>query len=78
MKKRIEIPYDYSQLLILIKTVFGTQGAFAQAMELSERSMSQKLNCEVPWTQPEMDAAANLLGFPGSDIQFYFFTKKVQ
>lgn len=78
MKKKIKIPYDYSALEKLIKSVYGTISAFGKAMNLSERTMSLKMNSLIPWTQPEMEEAAELLGFPKADIQIYFFTLKVQ
>ncbi len=78
MKKKIKIPYDYSKLEKLIKSVYGTISAFGKAMNLSDRTMSLKMNSQIPWTQPEMEEAAELLGFPKADIQIYFFTLKVQ
>lgn len=65
--------FNYSKLLGKIKEVFGTQGKFAEAVGLSERSLSQKLNNEVPWKQPEMIKSSELLGFPLDDMHLYFF-----
>ena len=70
--------YDYSKLNGRIVEVCGTQAAFAERMNLSERSVSLKLNNKVPWKQPEMQKAAHVLGFPEVEIQTYFFTMKVQ
>lgn len=70
--------YDYSKLNGRIVEVCGTQAAFAERMNLSERSVSLKLNNKVPWKQPEMQKAARVLGFPEVEIQSYFFTMKVQ
>lgn len=70
--------YDYSKLNGRIVEVCGTQAAFAERMNLSERSVSLKLNNKVPWKQPEMQKAARVLGFPKVEIQTYFFTMKVQ
>lgn len=70
--------YDYSKLNGRIVEICGTQAAFAERMNLSERSVSLKLNNKVPWKQPEMQKAARVLDFPETDIQTYFFTLKVQ
>jgi len=70
--------YDYSKLLGRIKEKCGGQLEFAKRMGMSERTISLKLNNKVPWKQPEMSKAAQILDFPSSDIQVYFFTLKVQ
>ena len=70
--------YDYSKLIGRIIEVYGTRSAFAKGMEMSDRTLSLKLNNKIPWKQPEMEKAAEILGFPLSDIQVYFFNLKVQ
>lgn len=70
--------YDYSKLEGRIKEVFGGQSNFAKAMELSERSVSLKINGIRGWKQPEMIRACELLGVEVSEIPAYFFTLKVQ
>ena len=70
--------YDYSKLIGRIIEIFGTRSAFAEKMDISNRTLSLKLNNKIAWKQPEMEKAANLLLFPLSDIQVYFFTLKVQ
>ncbi len=70
--------YNYSKLNGRIIEKFGTKASFAKAMQLSERSISLKLNNKVPWKQPEMQKAAKILDFPESEIQEYFFTLEVQ
>ena len=72
------MPYDYSKLSGLITEKFGTRGAFAKAMGLSERSLSLKMNCERPWKQSEMIKASELLGFPLEELPLYFFRLKAQ
>ena len=67
--------YDYSRLVGKIREVFGTDAAFAEAMGLSERSVSLKVNCKVGWKQCEIDRASNLLGIQATDIGDYFFTR---
>lgn len=70
--------YDYSRLSGKIVEVFGTRGNFANAMEMSERSLSLKLNNLVSWRQPEMTKACLLLKIDPEDIKDYFFTFEVQ
>lgn len=72
------MPFDYSRLNGKISEIFGTQKRFAAAMELSERSLSLKMNRKVPWKQTEIMRACQLLGLQNSDIPNYFFTLEVQ
>lgn len=70
--------YDYGKLNGKIVEVFGTQNKFAEAMGLSARTVSLKLNNLVSWRQPEISKAAKLLGINSELILEYFFTIKVQ
>lgn len=70
--------FDYSKLKGRIVEKFQTQQAFAKAMDLSERSLSLKLNSERTWKQPEICRAVLLLGLSKEDINEYFFTEKVK
>lgn len=70
--------YDYSKLNGRIVEVFGTRYAFASAMKLSERSICLKLSGKVPFKQPEITRACQLLGIADCDIPAYFFTLGVQ
>lgn len=69
--------YDYSALCGKIVEVFRTQSAFATKMNLSERSISLKLNNIRTWKQHEIVRACEVLGIPESDISRYFFKKVV-
>lgn len=70
--------FDYSSLLGKIVEVYGTQANFAEAMGLSERSISLKLNNKVRWKDTEIITVANLLDIEAEDIPKYFFKVKVQ
>lgn len=70
--------FDYSKLLGKIVEVYGTQQKFSDAMNLSERSISLKLNGKTGWKQSEIVQASNLLGIPAELISQYFFVQKVQ
>jgi len=67
---------DYSKLRGKITEFFGTQAAFANAMKLSERSISMKLNEKIDFSQGEIEKAINVLGLKRDDIPEYFFKNK--
>lgn len=70
--------YDYSKLSGKIIEIFGTRSNFANEMEMSERTLSLKLNNLTSWKQPEITKACNLLGLSEFEIKDYFFTLTVQ
>ena len=70
--------YDYNKLLGRIIEKFSTQGHFAEKMEVSERSLSLKLNGKRPFKQGEITKACQLLEIDDAEIPAYFFTLKVQ
>lgn len=70
--------YDYGKLLGRITEKLGTQGRFASAMGISERSLSLKMNGKVPFKQSEITKACSVLDIADTDIAAYFFTLKVQ
>lgn len=65
--------FEYSKLLGRITEKFGSQLNFSNAMKISERSISLKLNNRVPWKQTEIIQAINLLDLEKKDIPEYFF-----
>ena len=72
------MPIDYSKLKGRITEVLGSQRAFAEALGLSERTVSLKMNGLIDWRQDEMIEAIRILRLSESDIPDYFFTMKVQ
>ena len=72
--------FDYSKLIGRIIEKYGTRGAFAAAVGISENSMSQKLSQKMAittnditlWCKPEF------LDIPCGMIGIYFFTTRVQ
>ena len=68
---------DYSKLLGRITEKFGTQAEFANAMGVSERSISLKLNNKVSWKDNEISKAVEILEVDPKDIPAYFFKYKV-
>ena len=72
------VAYDYSKLLGRITEKMGTQAKFANAMNMSERTCSLKLNGKIPFKQTEIVQACAVLEIADSEIPSYFFTLKVQ
>lgn len=72
------MPYDYSKLSGRIVEKCETQAKFADAMDISERSISLKLNGKVGWKQNEIVKACDVLGIAIAEIPTYFFAVKVQ
>lgn len=70
--------YDYAKLNGRITEKCGSQGIFAKQMNLSERTVSQKLNNKIAWKQSEIQRAIVILGLTVEEIPLYFFTIKVQ
>lgn len=70
--------FKYDKLIGKIVEKYKTRGKFAEAMDISERSLSLKLNGKVPFTQQEILKACELLEIDNSDIGIYFFTAIVQ
>lgn len=67
------MPYNYSKLLGRIVEKVGTQSNFAEKMELSERTISLKLNGKVGWKQSEIAKACQVLDINDHEIPAYFF-----
>lgn len=65
---------NYAKLRGKIREVFGTQDAFAAAMEMDRSTLSLKLNGKSDWTLPEIDKSCALLYIPVADVYKYFFT----
>lgn len=70
--------YNYSALLGKIVEVFGTQAKFAEALGVSEHTVSLRLNGKRQWKQEEILRSSSLLHIPKEEIAHYFFTLKVQ
>lgn len=73
-----KVSFDYQKLLGRITEKAGTQANFAYQMELSERSVSLKLNGKRPFKQEEIMRAVQILQIPKDEIGTYFFADNVQ
>jgi transcriptional regulator with XRE-family HTH domain len=69
--------FDYSKLRGRIREILGTQSAFAKLLNISEATLSKKLNNDAEFTQGEMNLSSEVLNFPLSEIPVYFFNPKV-
>lgn len=70
--------FDYSKLNGRIVERFGSQAKFAEAMGISEHSISQKVNNKTTWKNTEIHKACELLGIQNSEVGQYFFNRGVQ
>jgi hypothetical protein len=68
---------DYSKLRGRIRERFGTEQAFAEAMEKTISQMSLLLNGKAVWRQVDIKKACDILGIGDNDIGQYFFAEKV-
>lgn len=70
--------YDYQKLRGRIKEQLGNESKLADILNLSNSSISAKLNSLVPFSLREMDIMIEKLKIPTNEIYQYFFTKKVE
>lgn len=68
---------SYNKLRGKIREVFGTQAGFAEAMGMSNVSISQRLNGKLEWKTSEIVKACEVLGIPLDENATYFFTRAV-
>lgn len=72
-----KIVFDYRKLKGRIIEKYGTQGKFAGANNISDRSMSLKLNNGIGLSQDEILKWCSMLDISIDEIPVYFFNKKV-
>lgn len=68
--------YDYSKLKGRIVEKLGTQGAFAEQMNMTGVAVSKRLNNKIPWRQEEIEKAAEILGIRENEILKFFFKRR--
>lgn len=66
--------YTYRRLIGRIIEKYGTRKAFAQALGISENSMSLKLNNKTGFSREDMIEWGRLLDIDVSEFGSYFFT----
>jgi hypothetical protein len=67
---------SYAKLKGRIIEKFGSQGAFASAMDWYDARLSAKLNNKSEWTCAEVVKACELLGISLGEAHLYFFCTK--
>ena len=65
----------YCKLRGAIREKFGTQEAFADAMEMHPATLSGRLTGKSEWSKSEMETAIKLLGVSVHDVHTYFFNR---
>ena len=70
--------YEYSKLDGRITEMFGTRKAFAEAVMISEHTISGKMTGKIGWTQEQINKVCEVLQIPHEDIPSYFFSHLVQ
>lgn len=70
-----EPKYDYRKLRGLIREVFRTEGAFAEALNRSQNYLSKVFKGESYFSQKDIDLGSELLGILPHEIGTYFFAK---
>ena len=70
--------FDYGRLRGKIREVYGTEAAFAQALDMGRVSLSRRLNNALEFSSAEILTACTLLSIPSLEIPAYFFAEKVQ
>lgn len=70
--------FDYCKLRGRIIEKFGSQTLFAEALDVSQRTLSLKLNNKIFFSQAEINKTIKLLDIEPIEIDQYFFAQKVQ
>lgn len=70
------IVFNYSKLRGRIVEKYNTQGKFAEAVGLTDRSVSLKLNNGIGFSQDEIINWCELLNLKSCEIPAYFLTRK--
>lgn len=69
--------YDYSKLKGRIRECFPTQSVYAQKLEISDTSLSNKLNNKTVFDQDEIQKSIEIFNLNPNETMEYFFTLKV-
>lgn len=72
------IVFDYSKLKGRIVEILDNQSNYAKLLNLSETSITNKLNNKVDFSQTEIFKSIKILNIDLKEINAYFFTPKVE
>lgn len=64
---------DYSDLRLKIRSIYHRLEDFAKDMNISQGTLTQKLNGKSDWMRAEVERASALLGLSNEEIIRYFF-----
>ena len=73
-RKEAETIVSYAKLRGRIREKYGTQAAFAEALNMAQSTLSAKLGGTRDWARQEIETTAKLLDIPGEELHAYFFT----
>lgn len=68
------LKFTYRKLRGKIVEVFGTNYRFAEALDISENSLSKKLNGKTNFNQSDIIEWCSLLNIPIEEAGIYFFS----
>jgi hypothetical protein len=69
-----KVKFSYSKLRGKIKEKFGSQKAFAEALGITEGTLTSKLQGYTYFTQNEIFRSIKILGIDPDKVTLYFFT----
>ena len=75
MEKRVTC--NYSKLRGRIKETLNTQGELAKQLNITDQSLSSKLNGKQAFKQSEILRICKLLAIPNEEIGLYFFNNYI-
>ena len=67
------VKLDYSDLRLKIRSVYHRLEDFAKDMNISQGTLTQKLNGKSEWTRAEVEKTSVLLELSNEEIIRYFF-----
>ena len=65
--------FKYAKLRAKIKENYGTEGRFAEALNVSQVSISRKFNGKTQFSSEDIKTWCSLLGIPIEEAGLYFF-----
>ena len=68
------VDFKYAKLRARIKEKYGTEGRFAEALKVSQVSISRKFNGKVQFSSEDIKEWCSLLDIPVEESGLYFFS----
>lgn len=70
--------YDYRALRGVIKENFGSNDKYAKFLNIGTTALYERLACNIPFRQTEIDATVKYGHLSGDDVMRLFFTKEIR